>query len=234
MGIQNILLMTNNPGYGLQLDQSLSLLGYNIIGHLNCYQKALDLMSLTDTELVIMDIALEGAQNGLKLAEEPAFQNLPVILLTDHDSSEIYQKVSAINHPFTLYLVKPFHIHTLDSIIKILAQHPIQEPKFIQGNSRGEFIAIKEIMYIEVEHNYIFIQTTTRRYAFKKSLTQLKLQLPINRFLQIHRSFLVNKKFIKKIDLEKNIVEIEGYTLPLSRRMKHTLLSKNTSQHPLN
>ncbi|NBB20504.1 response regulator [Runella sp. CRIBMP] len=233
MGIQNILLVINDPLYGLQLEESLSILGYTIVDQLNSYQNALDFVSLTDIELVIIDIPLEGPQNGLKLAEEHAFQNLPVILLTHHDSSEIYQKVVAVSHPLTLYLVKPFHIHSLDSIIKILAQHPIQEPKFIQGNSRSEFIAIKDIIYIEVEHNYIFIQTAARRYAFKKSLTQLKLQLPANRFLQVHRSFLVNKKFIKKIDLEKNIVEIAGYTLPLSRRMKHNLLSKNTAQHPL-
>lgn len=234
MGIQNILLVINDPLYGLQLEESLSMLGYTIIGLLDSYQKALDFVSLTDIELVIIDIPLEGPQNGLKLTEEHAFQNLPVILLSNQDSFEIYQKVAALNHPFSFYLVKPLHIYTLNSIIKILAQHPIQEPKFIQGNSRGEFIAIKDIIYIEVEHNYIFIQTAARRYAFKKSLTQLKLQLPTNRFLQVHRSFLVNKKFIKKINLEKNIVEIAGYTLPLSRRMKHNLLSKNTAQHPLN
>lgn len=234
MGIRNILFITNDPIYGLQLEESLSMLGYTIVGQPNSYQKALDFVSLTDTELVIIDIPLEGPQNGLKLTEEHAFQNLPVILLSNHDSRELYQKVTAVNHPFSFYLVKPFHIYTLDSIIKMLAQHPIQESKFIQGNSRGEFIAIKDIIYIEVEHNYIFIQTAARRYAFKKSLTQLKLQLPANRFLQVHRSFLVNKKFIKKINLEKNIVEIAGYTLPLSRRMKRNLLSKNTTQHPLN
>lgn len=234
MGIRNILLVSNDPIYALELEELLSGLGYCIVGQFDSYQKSLDFVSFHNIEFVIIDIALDGPQNGLELTEVTSIQNLPIILLTNHDSNETYQRVMSLNHPLYLYLVKPFHIHTLDSSIRLLAKYPIQEPQFIQGNSRGEFISIKDIIYIEVEHTYTFIQTTTRRYAFKKSLTQLKLQLPMNRFLQIHRSFLVNKKFIERIDLGKNTVEVAGYILPLSRRMKHNLLSKDTTVPSIN
>ncbi|AXE17177.1 hypothetical protein DR864_05220 [Runella rosea] len=234
MSIRNILLISNDPIYALELEELLSGLGYFIVAQFDSYQKALDFVSFHNVEFVIIDIALDGPQNGLELTELAAIQNLPIILLTNYDSYEIYKRVRELKHPLYLYLVKPFHIHTLDSSIQLLAKHPIQEPQFIRGNSRGELISIKDIIYIEVEHTYTFIQTTTRRYAFKKSLTQLKLQLPMNRFLQIHRSFLVNKKFIDRIDLEKNTVEAASYTLPLSRRMKHNLLSKDTTGPSIN
>ncbi|RDB08032.1 LytR/AlgR family response regulator transcription factor [Runella aurantiaca] len=231
MDLRNILIVNNDPIYALQLKELLSGLGYTVVGHVNTYQKILDFISINYVDLLIIDIMLDNAPIGLELTEALTLQNLPIILLTNQDSSEVYQKVATFSH--ILYLVKPFHIHTLDSIIRMLAQHPTQEPQFIQGNSRGDFIAIKDILFLEVEHTYTFIQTTARRYAFKKSLTQLKSLLPTNRFLQVHRSFLVNKKFIGKIDIEKNIVEIGGYTLPLSRRMKHELLSKGAIKNLL-
>lgn len=172
------------------------------------------------------DIVLEGSKTGLELVAATTFRSIPIILMVSQAMPDLYEKVSTLYD--VLYLVKPIHIYTLDSSIRLVSQCRIsKEPKFIKGTSHGEVIAIRDILYVEVERTYTFIQTSARRYAFKKSLTLLKQQLPMSNFLQIHRSFVVQKRFIKRIDFEKCLVELEGHTLPLSRRVKHEIQSKN-------
>lgn len=226
----NILIVDDDLLYALQLEAMLSELGYTVSGHATNYQQAIDLIETNHVDLLVTDIVLAGSKNGLDLVEAISSLYIPTILMTAHDTPEIYEKVSVLNH--VLYLVKPFHIHTLDSSIRLVSQcTSSKEPQFIRGTTRGEVIALKDILYIEVERTYTFIQTSARRYAFKKSLTLLKQQLPLGKFLQIHRSFLVQKKFIKRIDFEKSVVELEGHTLPLSRRVKHDIQSKNISEN---
>lgn len=223
MPIRNILIVNNDSHCELPLETDLAKLGYTIIGNTNRFQNALDIIKTNHVELIIID--LDELKKGIEFAIKVSSIPLPIIVITSQDTYEVYQQIAVIDR--LQYLVKPFHIHTLDSSIRLLSQQPTQEPQFIRGNSKGEFIAIKDILYLEVEHTYTFIQTTTRRYAFKKSLTQFKLLLPMNRFLQIHRSFLVQKKYILKIDPERQIVDLEGHTLPMSRRMKHNIFSKD-------
>mgnify|MGYP001810214249 FL=1 len=173
---------------------------------------------------MLIDIVLMGNKSGLELADFVSSRNIPFILITAYDTPQIYEQVSKWNH--VLYLIKPVHIHTLDSSIRVLTKQAETEPQFIRGTTRSEIISINEILYIEVDRNYTFVQTAKRRYAFKKSLSLIKQQLPLDRFLEIHRSFLVNKKYINKIDLEKSLVYVEDYTLPMSRRVKHDLITK--------
>ncbi|AXE16335.1 hypothetical protein DR864_00650 [Runella rosea] len=219
-----ILIAEDDLIYAVQLEAMLSDLGYEIIGCVNTYQKAYDFLYASHVDLMLIDVVLMGSKNGLELADLVSSRNIPFILITAYDTPQIYEQVSKWNN--VLYLVKPVHIHTLDSSIRILTKQSEIEPQFIRGTTRSEIISINEILYIEVDRNYTFVQTAKRRYAFKKSLSLIKQQLPLDRFLEIHRSFLVNKKFITKIDLEKSLVYVEGYMLPMSRRVKHDLIAK--------
>jgi len=221
----NILFVQNNPIDNSHFEPLLSKLGYSIIGKVSNCEEGLDLIEISHVDLIIMTIFENATALDKECLSSLGAFHIPIILIINEDVPEIYDKVANFSHVF--YLVKPFHIHTIESAIRILSQQIRQEPQFIRGTSRGEIIAIKDIVYIEVERTYTFIQTKTKRYAFKKSLTLLKQHLPLDRFLQIHRSFLVNKRFIKKIDFEKNSVDVDGYLLPMSRRVKHELHSKN-------
>ncbi|HAO51042.1 MAG TPA: hypothetical protein DCR35_18095 [Runella sp.] len=222
----NILFIQSNPLENSHFELLLSKLGYSIVGKVGSCDEGLDLIEFSHVDLIIATIFEDAtAQDKECLGSLGAF-HIPIILIINEDVPAIYEKVANFTHVF--YLVKPFHSNTLESAIRILSQQIRQEPQFIRGTSRGEIIAIKDILYIEVERTYTFIQTKTKRYAFKKSLTLLKQHLPLGRFLQIHRSFLVQKKFVKKIDFEKSLVELEeGHLLPVSRRAKHELQSKN-------
>ena len=218
----NILIADDDKIFSFQLEAMLEELKYRVVGRASTFQQVLDFLNIHHVDLVLIDLVLEGKKDGMDLAKELIQRNIPFIFMTAYDSREFYQRALAFEE--FQYLIKPIHIYTLDSAIRLIIRRKQQPPQFIKVTAHGQIIAVKDIIYIEVERTYSFIQTTTKRFAFKISLNLLKQQLPLDNFIQIHRSFLVQKSFIKRINFEKNIVELENYTLPISRRMKHELL----------
>ncbi|MDF7818135.1 LytTR family DNA-binding domain-containing protein [Runella sp. MFBS21] len=222
----NILLIEDDSSHSLQIEAMLSKLDYNMIGVAKNFEEAIDIINLTSIDLVLLDVGAKGDKRALETIALLSPHLIPIVLTPTYDTQELYDKVKKLDNVF--YLVKPFHIHTLDNSIRLLKRKTEINTEFIRGGVRSEIIALKNILYIEVERTYSFIQTENRRYAFKKSLTLLKKQIPVGAFIQIHRSFLVNKKYIKRIDIERSMVELEGgVILPMSRRVKHLLISKD-------
>ncbi|MFN3378550.1 MAG: LytR/AlgR family response regulator transcription factor [Runella zeae] len=221
----NILLIEDDPSQTLQIKSILAKLDYNMMDVAKSYEEAVDLINLTSIDLILLDIGSIQDKTALEKIDLLSPFRIPIILTPTYDIQELYDKVKKLDNVF--YLVKPFHVNTLDSVISLLKRKMEIKTEFIRGGTRSEIIALKNILYIEVERTYSFIQTENRRYVFKKSLTLLKKQIPEGEFFQIHRSFLVNKKYIKRIDVERSMVEIEGGTvLPMSRRVKHLLISR--------
>lgn len=79
-----------------------------------------------------------------------------------------------------------------------------------------------EIQYIKVEGKYCELHTNGGRFVCRKSLSILQSLLP-DQFRLIHRSFLVNVDYVKKIDITGRAVFLQdGCLLPLSSKYLDT------------
>lgn len=74
------------------------------------------------------------------------------------------------------------------------------------------------IIYIESMRNYIYIYTRKRTLKLRKSLKEI-IKLLDNRFVQIHKSYIVNMDKIDNIS-QKDINMIEKMNLPLGNKYK--------------
>ena len=76
-------------------------------------------------------------------------------------------------------------------------------------------INIEEILFIEGMKEYIKVVTPDKTYITHKSLTSLSEELPADRFLRIHKSYVIALNKVKSI--EGNRIQIQSYTIPIGR-----------------
>ena len=89
---------------------------------------------------------------------------------------------------------------------------------FIKANQKIEKICMDDVLYIEALSNHIIIYTRQNKYIAYMSFKGIESQLPKNRFLKIHKSFIVSVDAIKTIDNDEII--LENKTLPISKSYK--------------
>lgn len=88
---------------------------------------------------------------------------------------------------------------------------------------------IKDIVYIEGKGNYsIVFLSNKKQVTIAKTLKKFEAQFRLNKFLRIHKSYLVNKENVPSFPTEKacEVPTILGIALPISRR-KLEIVRKN-------
>ncbi len=135
------------------------------------------------------------------------------------------------------YLVKPISFQQfLKSANKALSHFEMLRrpgPSVGQGGkdhffikSDGRFIKIKldDVLYFESEKDYVFIYTVQKRYMVLISLKQLEKELPPEKFLRVHRSFVVSLDKVES--MEGNKLVIKDKQVPVSRSMQETIYDR--------
>jgi DNA-binding LytR/AlgR family response regulator len=140
------------------------------------------------------------------------------------------------------YLLKPFSFErfmiAIDKAIaklnpiKNTQQVPVapevtkQDENYIFIKTDGKIFKIlhDDLLYAEAQGNYTRIVTQTTTLMPKMPFSNFEELLPTNRFLRIHRSFIINKS---KIDhLEGNRVFLNHTELPIGSNYRESLLKE--------
>lgn len=93
---------------------------------------------------------------------------------------------------------------------------PKNDPQyvFLKVGFKIQKVQIQEILFVEGMKNYIRIQTTKEKIMTLLSFAKLEELLPEQKFLRVHRSFVVA---LDKIDhIEKNRIRIGDHNIPIS------------------
>jgi DNA-binding LytR/AlgR family response regulator len=80
----------------------------------------------------------------------------------------------------------------------------------------------KDILFIESLKDYVRIVTTTRQLVAKQTITSLEEMLPEEKFLRIHRSFIIASDKIDSYTPQH--LYIAGKELPIGRNYKHEIV----------
>lgn len=94
-----------------------------------------------------------------------------------------------------------------------------QEIITVRADRKNINIQLDDILFIESLRDYVKIVTKTKNIISKQSISSLESVLPAEKFVRIHRSFIVS---INKIESFTNeTIEINHHELPLSRMYRH-------------
>lgn len=107
-------------------------------------------------------------------------------------------------------------------INKIISEQ--EEGAYIVSKKDGKVtIPYKNIMYFEARNKKVYIRYDNKEVGFYDSLDSIEEGLT-EEFVRTHRSFIVNKKMIRKVMLSHNTVILRNRVeVPLSRKYKSIL-----------
>ena len=95
---------------------------------------------------------------------------------------------------------------------------------FVKADNKLEKIRFDEILFIEALENYIGIYTADKKIITHSTMKGLQEKLPLQRFIQPHKSYIVA---IDKINsIEGNVLHIQQYQVPISKYLKEEVLEK--------
>ncbi|WP_195570954.1 LytR/AlgR family response regulator transcription factor [Bacteroides nordii] len=96
---------------------------------------------------------------------------------------------------------------------------------FIRQNDFFKKILFCEIMWVEASRSYCYIHTTKQnKLIVTCPMAEVKKKLPPELFIQIHRSYIINKKCVNKYI--GNMVYIDKQSFPVSRKFKPMVLDQ--------
>lgn len=104
--------------------------------------------------------------------------------------------------------------------IKTITQQP--DFLYVKNNQRYDRILLSDILYIESMLNYINVFTEKGKYIAHSSLKAVEAALPKDKFLRIHKSFIVSVSKITAIEPQQ--LHIGGCQLPVSRANRRLIL----------
>lgn len=166
-------------------------------------------------DLLCLDIEM-GNMSGVKLAKKlrQSGAGLQIVFITGYMEyiAEGYD-VEALH-----YLLKPVTEEKLDAVLNRAAERlKTRERTLLLTLSDGAVrLPLYEIRYLDVLKNYVTVHGK-EVYSVKRTLNDLERELD-DSFYRIHRSYIVNMRFIRKISRTEVILK-DGTALPLSRKM---------------
>ncbi len=179
-------------------------------------------MGEVKADLLILDIELPymSGFNFLETLDE----DIQVIFITT--SPEFALK--AFDLGVTDYLLKPVNPRRFRKAIeKAVINHTAalksskKEMLVIRCDLQQREVHVDEILWVEAMGDYVKLVTTTERVVVLSTLKAMDKKLPDNRFLRIHRSYIVNLDRVDRFN--STSVDIAGKTLPMSRSHKPAL-----------
>ena len=170
-------------------------------------------------DIVFLDIEMEG-MNGLQVARQlhEKNRNLPIVLVTTHTelAMEGYE-VQAFR-----FLSKPVKLDKLIAALQAMESLLLEDEKIsIVNDGVNMFLPCKSICYIKSENVYLQVITTKESYLIRKKLKEQMKELPSNVFVQVHRSYVVNMRYIVSFDGVSVTLE-DGTKIPVSKGKRET------------
>ena len=187
---------------------------------------AMEFLSLEKADLIFVDINMPDL-NGLDFVK--ALTDKPGIIFTTAYSEYAIEgfRVDAID-----YLLKPVSYNDFLKAVNKARQifennvsksgRVIQRPDhlFVKADYKIVRIELSDIKYIESMHEYVKIHLTDGKPVMTLlSLKSIEEQLPADKFMRVHRSYIVNKEKIRVVERNRIVFDNNVY-IPVSDQYK--------------
>jgi DNA-binding LytR/AlgR family response regulator len=198
---------------------------------------ALEFLKERKVDVLFLDVQMEEL-TGIQLLESLRVKP-KVILTTAYDTYTL----QGYDLNVTDYLLKPFSfqrfLQAIDKVYDVVQTERNRMPAatenggsldyiFVRSESKYRKVNFADILFVEGMKDYIRIHTVSDRLMTLNSFSSLTDHLPADRFIRVHKSYMVS---ISRIDsIERNTVLIGEYRIPIGesyRKHFFYILKKN-------
>nr|WP_295931894.1 response regulator [uncultured Dyadobacter sp.] len=236
---KNILIVENDPLLAASMSRGLEKEGFTIAGSAATLTAATEIMKRKHVDLAVIDIELDGPEDGVTTAEElNRIKWIPIIYITGNTPLEVKERLRK-TFP-SAFLEKPLNIRELSVQIdlamnnfhagNIFGTRPLESDHIFLPSSQGYVgVKLKEILYIKAERVYsqlyLSMQEFERLFPGKKYDSVL---ITINKgaifpklpsyFYQLTRSFIINLNEIYRFDASRLFLQNKEIPIPEGKR----------------
>ncbi len=193
--------------------------------HANDGLTALNLLTTGGFDLVFLDLQMPGLDGKSLLQALP--RSIPVVIVS---ASEDF---GAQSYEFDVvdYLVKPIGFARFFQAVQKVRDRrnrtgiagPKSNEVFVKEGTRILKVALDTVLYIKAEASYVEFVTDTKSFLSLMSMKKLEELLPAD-FVRVHRSFIVPKSRITKI--EDGQVVVGQHRIPISQSYRDELMRR--------
>ncbi len=200
-----------------------------LIGEAENPLKAMSFLNNNDIDMIFLDINMPKI-NGIDFLKNSK-HNASIIMTTAYAD----YAVEAYGLDVLDYLVKPIAFERFLKACnkaKEVAEFKKQSPSkarysndhfFIKCNNQIEKIYYNDLLYAEAMLNYVMLNTSSKKLMVYITIKSLEEQLPVDIFIKVHKSFIVNINKVKSI--EGNILDIGNAKIAISQNLREKVLS---------
>lgn len=199
-----------------------------LIGTCNNASEALTILNNEKIDLMLLDIEMPE-MSGLELIN--SIKSPPITILA---TSKTDYALEAFDSDAIDYMVKPI---SLDRFYKAIARAKDQYDSlqstidfsgtnyvFVKNNGALVKLHITEILWIDALGDYMTINTANKKYIVHSTMKVIESKLPTDKFIRVHRSYLISIDNITAID--DNVVVIGKQLIPVGAVYKENLTKR--------
>jgi DNA-binding LytR/AlgR family response regulator len=202
--------------------------------------QAFQLLQQKTVDLMFLDIKMPGI-NGTDMLR--SLKNPPKVIFTTAYSEYALEgyELNAVDYllkpiPFDRFLRAVDKVYQLPNNNRALIAHeiPVSDHEsfiYLKVDRKTIKVNINNILWIESLRDYVKVIVKEQVYITKQKISLLEELLPENKFLRIHRSFIVA---LTKIDsFYAHCISINGHELPIGRNYKQEVQKKLKAERML-
>ena len=222
--------------------------GISVAGKVSNASEARDWLSNNTVDVIFLDITMPG-ENGFEFLSSLTEQNFKIIFVTAYNAYAIRAiKASALD-----YILKPVNIDELQQAVEKLKQS-LNNPTAAEQNKQMleqllqtmqkktppqkialphlggiSFIEVDDMVSLQADSNYTIIHMNNmQKLVISKTLKDFEELLDPTQFARIHKSYIVNLRYIKEYSTtDGGIVKMtDGNQWSISRRQLDIFLEK--------
>ncbi|WP_339841956.1 LytTR family DNA-binding domain-containing protein [uncultured Maribacter sp.] len=178
--------------------------------------EALEKINSSKIDLLFLDIEMPF-MNGFEFIA--GLQIKPQVIITSQNSN---YALEAFDHNVIDFLLKPyskkrFEIAVGKAIIKVKTsiRNKPESKLVIKHNLKQVELNIHAIQWVEALGDYVKVITPERNYVILSTLSTFHKKLGDDKFVRIHKSYIVNLKMVERYNHE--FIEIKDKKIPISR-----------------
>ena len=214
-----VLVLEDEVLISEHLREILLNLNYEVTDVCSSFLEAIESINTRRPDLALLDIRMDGKDQGIEVAKSLRKLEVPFIFVTSFSDKKTLQ--AAVKEQPKEYILKPFSEmeikESLENVFNSFDENTVQ----IKQKNGSEIVPFNDIKWIKSDNVYIEVHTREKKFVVREKLDSFCEQLPEHLFFRIHRSYVVNKSFIDRI--EKASIFIEDERIPVSKSHKQKL-----------
>jgi two-component system, LytTR family, response regulator LytT len=212
---------------------------HDVIGIASDCDEAEEILSREIPDIVLVDIHLRGGDDGISLAQTIRGKyDIPIVFITSYSDTLTVDRAKQVRPEG--YIVKPFEKADLYTAIEIalynFSGHKKPDMKVKKEDTesivikdsifiRKDYMLIKvkfdDLIWIKSELNYLELFCRENKHLVRSTMKDFIDKLPSDLFLQVHKSYCINTRFVTAIDHSN--IWLKEMQIPMGRAYLETV-----------